>query len=161
MQRLSEQMGEPCKLSVRDGDMALVIAAVLGSHEYSPTPAAGTSYPLHAGAASKLIMAHMAGDALDEFLRAPLERYTPRTIVEPAKLKTELGRIRRQGYARDQGEHGASVHAIAAPVFEPSGRFAAALSIPFLGDKDVPTRDKLRDAVVRSAAVISAAIPRA
>ncbi|HTJ57685.1 MAG TPA: IclR family transcriptional regulator [Devosiaceae bacterium] len=159
LQKLAEQTGEPCKLSLRDGDRALVIAAALGSHEYSPTPAAGTNYPLHAGAASKLILAHLPAEELEALLKGPLERFTSRTIVEPAKLKAELGRIRRQGFARDQGEHGASVHAIAAPVFEPGGGFVAALSIPFLGDKDVPTRDKLKDAVVRMAAVISAAIP--
>jgi len=159
MQKLSEQTGEPSKLSVRDGDRALVVAAVLGSHEYSPTPAAGTNYPLHAGAASKLILAHMPADEIDRLLSAPLKRYTPRTIVEPAKLRADLGRIRRQGYARDQGEHGASVHAIAAPVFEPDGRFVGALSIPFLADRDAPTRDRLRDAIVRMAAVISAVIP--
>ncbi|HVW92126.1 MAG TPA: IclR family transcriptional regulator [Devosia sp.] len=159
MQRLTEQTGEPCKISVRDGNLALVTAAVLGPHEYSPTPASGTSFPLHAGAASKLILAHLPAAELDDFLARPLERYTPRTITDPGKLRAELGRIRRQGYARDQGEHGASVHAIAAPIFEGDGRFLAALSIPFLGDKDVPTRDKLRDAVVRMAAVISAAIP--
>lgn len=161
MQKLVEQSEEPVKLSVRDGDMALVVAAVPGTREYSPMPAAGTRYPLHAGAASKVILAHMPASEIEAFLSRRLERYTPRTVVDPRKLKAELQRIRRQGFARDQGEHGASVHAIAAPVFEPDGRFVAALSIPYLADKDGPTRDRLRDAVVRGAAVISAAIARA
>lgn len=161
LQRLADQTGEPNKLSVLNGNRALVIAATLGGHEYSPTPAAGTNYPLHAGAASKLILAHMEPKEIDVLLATPLERFTARTIIEPSKLRAELARIRRQGFARDQGEHGASVHAIAAPVFEPGGRFVAALSIPFLGDKDHATRDRLKDAVIRAAAVISAAIPNA
>jgi DNA-binding IclR family transcriptional regulator len=161
LQKLAEQTGEPAKLSVRDGDWALVVAAVAGNHEYSLTPVAGTAYPLHAGAASKVILAHMPPEDIETLLAGPLQRYTPRTIVEPAKLKAELARVRRQGFARDQGEHAVSVHAIAAPVFEPDGGLVGALSIPFLADRDVPTRDRLRDAVVRSAAVLSAAIPRA
>jgi len=161
MQRLTEQTGEPCKISVFDGASAQVVAAVLGSREYSLTPAAGTSFPLHAGAASKLILAHLPTSEVDAFLARPLERYTTRTVTDPGKLRAELARIRRQGFAFDRGEHGASVHAIAAPIFEGRGRFVGALSIPFVGDKDVPTRDKLRDAIVRMAAVISAAIPAA
>lgn len=159
MQKLVEQTGEPAKLSVRDGDQALVVAALLGLHEYSPAPGAGTSYPLHAGAASKVILAHLPADEIETFLRKPLERFTPRTIVEQGKLRAELARIRRRGYARDQGEHGASVHAVAAPVFEAGGRLVGALSIPFLADKDGPTRDRLREAVVRAAASLSALLP--
>jgi DNA-binding IclR family transcriptional regulator len=160
MQKLSETTGEPSKISVRDGEVALVIAAVLGSHEYSPTPAAGTRYPLHAGAASKLILAHLPDAELIPLLEGKLERYTPRTITDPARLRADLRRIIRLGFARDQGEHNASVHAVAAPILEPGGRFVGALSIPFLADKDAATRESLREAVVAAAAAISAAIPR-
>ena len=159
MQKLSDETGEASKVSVRDGDLALVVAAVLGSHEYSPAPAAGTSFPLHAGAASKLILAHMPEADVAALLAQPLQRYTHRTIVDPAKLRTDLRRILRQGFARDDGEHSASVHAIAAPIFEPGGRFVGALSIPFLADRDAPTREMMREAIIRAAAAISAVLP--
>ena len=160
MQQLRDQLGEPAKLSVRDGDRAKVIVAVLGLHEYSLAPAIGTSYPLHAGAASKMIMAHMSPADLDRHLNAPLTRYTLKTITDPERLRADLARIRRQNFAQDQGEHNLSVHAIAAPVFDPAGRFLAALSIPFLADKDAATREQLRLGVITTAAAISARIPR-
>lgn len=159
MHALRDEIGEPAKLSVRDGDRAKVIVALLGRHEYSPAPSTGTSYPLHAGAASKMIMAHMAPADLDKHLAAPLARYTAKTIVDPGKLRAELARIRRQNLAQDQGEHNASVHAIAAPVFDATGKFLAALSIPFLADKDEAARERMRDAAARTAAAISARIP--
>jgi DNA-binding IclR family transcriptional regulator len=58
------------------------------------------------------------------------------------------------------GEHNATVHAVAAPVFDPAGRFLGALSIPFLADKDAATRERLRLGVIHAAATISAKIPR-
>lgn len=160
MQQLRDDLGEPVKLSVRDGDRAKVIVARLGRHEYSPAPAIGTSFPLHAGAASKLILAYMAPADLERHLAAALIRYTPRTITDPDKLRAELARVRRQNFAQDLGEHNVTVHAVAAPVLDPAGRFLAALSIPFLADKDTLTRDQLRQGVMQAAAAISARIPR-
>lgn len=160
MQQLRDELGEPAKLSVRDGDRAKVIVALLGRHEYSLSPAVGTSYPLHAGAASKMILAYMSPADLDRHLAAPLTRYTPRTITDPERLRADLARIRRQNFAQDQGEHNASVCAIAAPVFDPAGRFLAALSIPYLANKDAAAHEALRRGVVKTAAEISARIPR-
>lgn len=159
-QRLRDDLGEPTKLSVRDGDRAKVIVAVLGRHEYSPAPSIGTSYPLHAGAASKMIMAHMSSADLDRHLGAPMIRYTPKTITDPEKLRADLAKIRKQGFAIEMGEHNATVHAIAAPVFDHGGRFLAALSIPFLADKDAATRERLRLGVIHAAAEITARIPK-
>lgn len=160
MQHLRDDLGEPTKLSVRDGDRAKVIVAILGRHEYSPAPATGTSYPLHAGAASKMIMAHMSAADLNRHLGAALTRYTPKTLTDPDKLRADLSRIRKLNVAQDQGEHNASVHAVAAPVFDPAGKFLAALSIPFLADKDAAFRERLRQGVTRAAQQISGKIPR-
>lgn len=159
-QQLRDDLGEPTKLSVRDGDRAKVIVAVLGRHEYTPAPSIGTSYPLHAGAASKMIMAHMSPADIERHLSAPLVRYTPRTITDPEKLRADLAKARKQGFATDLGEHNLSVHAVAAPVLDPAGRFLGALSIPFLADKDAETRERMRVGVVQAAAIISARIPR-
>jgi DNA-binding IclR family transcriptional regulator len=161
MQQLRDDLGEPVKLSVRDGDRAKVIVALLGRHEYAPAPSTGTSYPLHAGAASKLILAFLSDADLERHLSAPLTRYTPRSITDPKKLRAHLMRIRKDRFAQDLGEHSLSVHAMAAPVFDPGGRFLAALSIPFLADKDAATREKMRLRLIETAQQISARIPRA
>lgn len=159
-QQLRDELGEPTKLSVRDGDRAKVIVALLGRHEYSPAPATGTSYPLHAGAASKMIMAHMSPADLDRHLATPLVRYTPRTITDPHKLRADLARIKKLGIAEDMGEHNINVHAIAAPVFDHAGRFLGALSIPFLADKDASARERMRHGLIHASAAITARIPK-
>jgi DNA-binding IclR family transcriptional regulator len=84
--------------------------------------------PLHVAANGKVFLAYGAP------LIAPLDRLTPRSIVDPAALDAELGRVRARGYATsiDELEHGLS--ALAAPVFGNSvagngGDAFAALSI--------------------------------
>lgn len=160
MRGLRDELGEPVKLSVRDGDRARVIVALLGRDDDGPAPSTGTSYPLHAGAASKLILAYLPGEELDRLLSGPLTRYTPRTITEPDRLRADLVRIRRQGFAFDQGEHNLTVHAMAAPVLDPSGHFLAALSIPFLADKPDAARERMRQGLLGTALEISTRIPR-
>jgi len=160
MQRLSDECGEPLKLSVRDGDQANVIAATIGTPSSTFAPALASRYPLHAGAASKVIMAHMPADELARLLEAPFIRYTPRTIAEPQRLTSELARVRKRGFANDLGEHNARVHAIAVPVFEAGGRFLAALSVPFLADKDDAFRLRMRQALTRVAQEIGRKMPR-
>ena len=160
MRQLRDRLGEPVKLSVRDGDRARVIVALLGRNEHGPAPSTGTSYPLHAGAASKLVLAYLATNELDRLLEGALTRYTPHTLTEPDRLRADLARIRRQAFAHDQGEHNIAVHAMAAPVLDPFGRFLGALSIPFLADTSTANRNAIRDGLIATAAEISARIPR-
>jgi DNA-binding IclR family transcriptional regulator len=160
MQRLSDETGEPNKLSVRDGDQANIIAATVATPNSSFAPTIASRYPLHAGAASKVIMAHMAADDLARHLSVPLIRYTPRTVTDPKRLARELARVRKLGFATDHGEHNARVHAMAVPVFDVGGRFLAALSIPFLADRDDEFRGRVQRALKTAAIEISRKIPR-
>lgn len=160
MQKLSDETGEPNKLSVRDGDQANIIAATVATPNSSFAPAIASRYPLHAGAASKVIMAHMAADDLARHLSVPLIRYTPRTVTDPKRLSRELARVKKLGLATDHGEHNARVHAMAVPVFDVGGRFLAALSIPFLADRDDEFRGRVQQALKAAALEISRKIPR-
>lgn len=160
MQRLSTETGEPTKLSVRDGDQANIIAATIAAPDSSFAPTIASRYPLHAGAASKVILAHMSAEDLARHLSVPLVRYTPRTITDPKRLALELTQVRKLGLAHDHGEHNARVHAMAAPVFDAGGRFLAALSIPFLADKDDAFRSRMRQALTAAAHEISRQVPR-
>jgi DNA-binding IclR family transcriptional regulator len=121
----------------------------------------GKSYPLHAGGASKLLLAHLPPVEIDRHLHAGLPAITHRTVTDREVLKAELEEIRRRGWAQDRGEYSASVHAIAAPLRDGAGRVVAALSVPFLADADARRRVRLREAVTNTAGRISAALAAA
>ena len=160
LQNLSEQTGEGSKVSVLDGDGVLVVAAVQGTRDYALTVVPGQRLPLHAGAASKVLLAFLAKSELQGLLDDRLAAYTSRTIRDPHRLAAELARIRRQGYAHDKGEYAPSINAFAAPIPDRSGKVVAALSVPFLAGADKSHMEKIRVSVIAVAGAIAADLPR-
>lgn len=159
LDRLASELGEGIKLSVIDDDGILVLAAAQGRREYALTVAPGQRMPIHAGAASKLLLAHLDREILDYWLSKPLVAYTNKTVTDPKRLRGELTRIRRLGWARDKGENAPSIHAFAAPVMTRSGRMVAALSIPFLAGSEASRMEEIRMAAIDTAAAITQDMP--
>lgn len=159
LQRIASELGESTKVSVLDGDTVLVVAAVTGRREYALAVTAGQRMPLHAGAAGKVLLASLDARAREAVLAGPLTSHTPRTLIDRQRLLAELARVRRQGWARDQGEFLVSVHAFAAPIRDRAGSIVGALSLPFLAGTEAARRTTLRQTVLDGAAAIAAAIP--
>jgi DNA-binding IclR family transcriptional regulator len=159
MDRLASELGEGVKLSVIDRDGILVLAASPGRREYALTVAPGQRMPTHAGAASKLLLAHLAPEDLDYWLSKPLAAYTSKTITDPKRLRTELARIKRLGWAQDRGENAPSILAFAAPVFSKNGKLEAALSVPFLAGTEPTRMEEIRMAAIAAARAMSEAMP--
>jgi DNA-binding IclR family transcriptional regulator len=159
LQGLSEQTGEGSKVSVLDGDGVLVVAAVQGTRDYALTVVPGQRLPLHAGAASKVLLAYLPKSQLQALLADPLVPYTSKTIRDPHRLSAELARIRRLGYAHDKGEYAPSINAFAAPIPDRTGKVVAALSVPFLAGADKAHMEKIRVSVIAVAGAIAADLP--
>jgi DNA-binding IclR family transcriptional regulator len=83
----------------------------------------------HSTAAGKVLLADLAPGELDAILPDELERFTPGTITDPKNLCRELVSVREQGYAVVQEELEEGLNAIAAPVYDHTGRMAAAVSV--------------------------------
>jgi DNA-binding IclR family transcriptional regulator len=159
LQALSEETGEASKVSVLDGNGVLVVAAVQGTREYALTVVPGQRLPLHAGAASKILLAHLPKAELARFTGEPLVHYTSKTLSDRKRLVAELARIRRQGWAQDKGEYSPSIQAFAAPIPDRTGRIIAALSVPFLAGVPAAHMEKVRVSVIAVAGAIAADLP--
>jgi len=83
----------------------------------------------HALAMGKIVLALSRAEALERYVEAGLRRFTADTITDPGVLREQLRAIRRRGYAVDREEFDADFCCIAAPVFDPRGRFLAAIGI--------------------------------
>ena len=123
LRRLAESSGETVNLAIPGPLGVEHLAQEDTAHIVGVANWVGRRVPLHVAANGKVFLAYGAP------LLAPLDRLTPRTIVDPARLDAELARVRTRGYATsiDELEHGLS--ALAAPVFGPDGDAFAALSI--------------------------------
>lgn len=145
-------LGETAKVSIYDRRSVLVVAFVAGRKPYALHAQVGEHLPIHAGGASKVLLANLPPEEVDALLVAPLTRFTEHTLVDPAALRAELARVRDQGWARDHGEFSVSVNSYAAPVIDDAGAVIAAVSIPF-----VPGRDDSYEALVKRTALDTAA----
>jgi DNA-binding IclR family transcriptional regulator len=150
MDDLARALSCSVKLSVLDDETALVVAVSQGPQTYSVSTQVGRRFPLHAGAASKVLAAWQDPEAR-AWLSRPLAKLTEQTITDPAILTRHLADVRRSGYARDQGEYARGVNAIAYPVMASEGQCVASLSIPYLVGLDPDTEESYRAGLERAA----------
>jgi DNA-binding IclR family transcriptional regulator len=159
LDRVSADLGEASKLSVFDQGSILVLAASQGRREYALTVTPGQRIPVHSGAASKLLLAHRPAEEIDNLLAKPLVAVTSKSITDPKRMRTELARIRRLGWAQDRGENIPSIYAFAAPVTNRRGEVVAAISMPFLAGADASRVEEIRLATIAVASAMSEAMP--
>jgi DNA-binding IclR family transcriptional regulator len=90
----------------------------------------GRSFPLYAGASSKILLAYQNKSYIESFLKkVPLVGFTRNTITDPAQLRKELKTIHKQGYSVSDQEADLGARAIGAPIFDHRGKIVAGLSI--------------------------------
>jgi DNA-binding IclR family transcriptional regulator len=85
----------------------------------------GLKVPLHIGGSGKSILAHLPEGFVDEL---PLEGFTDRTLVDAARLRQELRKVRRTGYAVSRGELAQEASGIGSAYFV-DGRVAGSVCI--------------------------------
>jgi DNA-binding IclR family transcriptional regulator len=130
MARLCALTEETATLSLRSGDQRVYVDQVTPNRDVKMSVTLGLPYPLHAGASSKAFLAFLTPGEVDAYLDGPaLAALTPKTQVDPRKLRKELARIREQGYAQSFGERMEGAGAVAAPVFGRDGTPAGVISV--------------------------------
>jgi DNA-binding IclR family transcriptional regulator len=158
LRALAAKVGETALLTRRSGDRSVCVGrADAADQQVTISYDVGHVMPLHAGAASKVLIAWLPDDELDHLAeRAALETLTPATPTDLRRLRADLVEIREHGFAITRGEVDPGVCGIAVPLFDHEGRVVAGLSVA------IPTYRLADDAVpgiideVRHAAVIAA-----
>jgi len=125
---LAVRSGETAYLSVRRGRFRVAIQEVESANPVRMVAGIGHAYPLHTGAPSKVLLAAMSDREAATVMRdlPPAER--PARDVA-ARLRSELARVRRDGYAISFGENAPSASSIAVPVRDHLGSIVAALGV--------------------------------
>lgn len=130
LEELSLKYKETFKLSVLDEDKIRSIARVESSDIVKISVAENAIFPLHAGAASKLLICQLSDKIIDKLLDEKLPKYTENTIIDKEKLKKELLKINIQKIAYDNMEHSNNIKAVAVPILDKKNRIIAAISCP-------------------------------
>jgi DNA-binding IclR family transcriptional regulator len=102
-------------LAVRDGTRALYLDRLSGHASVPVVSQVGSRLPLHATGVGKVLLAH-APDEVWVAVLANLTRVTAFTITQPGRLRAQLHRVRRDGFAQTSEEMSLGACSVAVPV---------------------------------------------
>ena len=130
MESLVERTHESCSAAVLDGSEIVYVVRVPTKRIMAISLGLGSRLPAYAASMGRVLLADLAPADLDAHLEgAELEPLTERTITDEVELRTELDRVRRQGWSLVDQELEEGVRSIAAPLCDRSGRAVAALNV--------------------------------
>lgn len=90
----------------------------------------GDRLPLHATGAGKAILAALPSTAVETYVEGnDLERYTPETITDPERLRSELQTIASRGLAYEKGEYVDEVRSIGTVITDADGSVLGAIFV--------------------------------
>ena len=129
LRALVEHFDETANLTVRTGDTARFIASVECTRALRVGSREGMVFPAHRVTGGLLLLAELDDRELGAAYAA--ERYADRPDERPdlARLRTDLARIRRTGYALNEERSERGVVAVGRPVRASTGEAVASVSV--------------------------------
>lgn len=130
MRSLRDEFNENVHLTVRHGDVIVIVDKVESMHGVMVYDPLGIPVALHASSSGKALLANLTPDERAAYLERNLEQYTEATVIDRQELVAEIEAIRERGYAINRGEWRSSVSGVAAAIPARGGSAAkAALAI--------------------------------
>ncbi|MCX7916540.1 MAG: IclR family transcriptional regulator [bacterium] len=130
LKRICEKTEETVELIIPDGDAILYIDKVESPQSIKLVAQTGSRYKtLHASAPGKILLTYDENIFKNFMRRKKLEKITKKTITEKEKLKKEIEKIRKRGWAYDIGEARIDVTRIACPIFNYDGKLIGIIGI--------------------------------
>lgn len=158
MRDLSQNLGLAAHLAVADDHQGVFIQKIEPPGQVHFDTYIGRRMDLHCTAAGKVILAFGPPQLREEMLsKSGYMKHTRNTITSPRVLQRELRQVQQLGYADDEEEEELGVRCVAVPVFDPAGRFLAALSVTGATEQITPlSLDRVTTLLQRTAASIAA-----
>ncbi|MFD4351639.1 IclR family transcriptional regulator C-terminal domain-containing protein [Nocardia sp. NPDC058518] len=139
--RIAERTRESASLGVLDDGWVIYAARVPVRRIMSINVAVGTRVPAYATSMGRALLAWQPESTIAEALdTVPLTPLTPRTMTDPAALRTELATVREQGFALAYGELEDGLISMAAPVRDNSGAVVGVLASSTSTGRSTPAR---------------------
>ncbi|MGW1007023.1 IclR family transcriptional regulator [Streptomyces sp. NPDC002520] len=128
LQRVVDLLDETANLIVRTGDTVRFIASVECRQALRVGSREGMVFPAHRTTAGLLLLAELSDEELDE-VYAERSRERPSDRPDPDRLRAELRRLRRNGFAVNRGRSERGLVAVGVPVRDRDGTALAGLSV--------------------------------
>ncbi len=160
MRNVCEMLNETVVLSVRDGDFRVNIDAAVCTNAIGSSRRIGEPRPLHAGAASRALLAAMSDAEIEAYLKR--QRLDGRKSGSPAYLVAlwkDISKARRTGIVSSPAETSPAACAMATALKGPDGQAVAALHVAIpQGRFSARVEERCSQALARAAAEIGRAL---
>jgi DNA-binding IclR family transcriptional regulator len=156
MSDLYDATHENVQLAVREGIEVVFVERIAGRHAVPVLTRVGGRFPMSATGVGLVLLAFAPAQVQESALAAPMERFTPMTVVDPVRLRRVLAEVRRTGWAVSDRQVTMDALSVAAPVVGPDGQVLAALSVVVQAERAQPAT--LAPAVRAAARGISRAL---
>lgn len=129
LRRVVDLVDESANLTVRTGDTVRFVASVESSQALRVGSREGMVFPAHRTTAGLLLLAEMGEDEVRALYAS--ERYADRPEERPdlAEVLADVARVRRTGFALNQGRSERGVVAVGVPVRGADGSVVAGISV--------------------------------
>lgn len=156
MSVLRNRTGETVHVGVLDGREVVYVERLDSPHTLRLFVEVGRRNAAHATGTGKCLLAFLPPDRLERLLAGgDLERKTPHTLTDRARLRRDLQESRRRGYAVNRHESEVGVISVAAPIRDATADVVAAMSVAGPAERMEPALPKVAGAVREAAAIAS------
>lgn len=126
---LYEATRQHVQLAVLDGPDVVYLERISSRDAVGVRSRVGGRLPAHATGVGLVLLAYAPPDVQERYLAGPLAAFTEKTIADPARLRSKLADVRRDGYVISDRQVTLDAVSVAAPVRDASGEVVAALSV--------------------------------
>ncbi len=159
-QRLAKSTGRMTRVAIWDRDMILITLNLFPTIDDSflfRQLGLGPSVPAYSSAVGKAILSTFSSKEIDEYLdRTDLIAFTSKTITSAKKLKSELEKIKKTGFALECEEYFNGLACISMPIYNSDGKATSAISVSGQADLfDDPKLPEIKTGLEQAANEIS------
>jgi DNA-binding IclR family transcriptional regulator len=126
---LSQISRENVQLAVREDTEVVFVERIAGSGAVPVLTRVGDRFALTATGVGLVLLAHAPTEVQNDVLRGPFERYTERTVTDPARLRRMLADVRTNGFSISDRQVSMDSLSVGAPVHDQRGQVVAAVSL--------------------------------
>jgi len=129
LEDLSRITGENVQLAVREGTEVVFVERIAGSGAVPVLTRVGGRFALTATGVGLVLLAHAPAEVQEEVLNGPIDRYTARTVADPAQLRRMLADVRVNGFSISDRQVTMDSLSVGAPIRDRNGAVIAAVSL--------------------------------
>lgn len=131
MRELLNRTGHSVRLSVPDGDQSLYLIGLEGPLFMDTGWRSGTSVPIGASSAGRVLMAFFEPERCERLLNLPVPPLTKYTVRDRAQLEKLVAAVRQEGYNIQRDETSLGLGVVSVPLFKAGQQIVGALGLAF------------------------------